>query len=423
MSSDDGFVTWGFAAVSFQLFRVSIDAIQSAAQNTSKDFLETHHNAALAATSTEDTSADEQTPLVGSPVTHVQGSNQNPLWQLAPSRLKAAVWSFRVQVLLCLTLVLDIAFRSREKRSRVLPLFVAWLSLVLITLGAWLTVRDLERRRLGYVARVAYLFSALLLWLPQCLAYSRRRPYSNMDEEIVVNVTGLYCLLAVMEVCFLDFPLSPGRMGPDKTQPYKKKRLSRSAILTLLKPYFWPDETSDSATINRLRAILTWVCVLLSKACNLMAPMAIGRASTALAHEDYSSVIMYSIIYAVIQFLGSTFNEGQSLIYLKVAQAAFVQLSETTFAHLHNLSLDWHLRKKLGEVIRSMDRGIAACDTLMKYLFLWMIPAMAECLTVCVIFATYFDYAPLAGTYTLHDAHFDCDYYNYHPSPHAFVSS
>jgi ATP-binding cassette, subfamily B, heavy metal transporter len=98
----------------------------------------------------------------------------------------------------------------------------------------------------------------------------------------------------------------------------------------------------------------------------------------------------------MIQFFGAVFKEGQSLVYLKVAQAAFIQLSETVFVHLHQLSFDWHLQKKLGEVIRSMDRGIEACDTLMKYLFLWLFPALAECLVVCIIFATYFHYAPLA---------------------------
>lgn len=85
-------------------------------------------------------------------------------------------------------------------------------------------------------------------------------------------------------------------------------------------------------------------------------------------------------------------------MYLKVAQAAFVQLSEAAFGHLHSLSLDWHLRKKLGEVLRSMDRGIAACDTLMRYLFLWLVPALAECIVVVIIFATYFDYLPMAVT-------------------------
>ena len=57
----------------------------------------------------------------------------------------------------------------------------------------------------------------------------------------------------------------------------------------------------------------------------------------------------------------------QSLFYLKVAQAAFVQLSEVSFYHLHSLSLDWHLRKKLGEVIRSMDRGILAVSSFLVH--------------------------------------------------------
>jgi len=90
------------------------------------------------------------------------------------------------------------------------------------------------------------------------------------------------------------------------------------------------------------------------------------------------------------------FKECQGLLYLFVAQAAFVELSEVTFEHLHNLSLDWHLQKKLGQTIRSMDRGIGACDSLMRYLFLNLIPATGEMLIVVIIFASYFDYFPLA---------------------------
>jgi len=48
--------------------------------------------------------------------------------------------------------------------------------------------------------------------------------------------------------------------------------------------------------------------------------------------------------------------------------------------------------------MRSMDRGILASDTLMKYMFLWLIPAISECLIVCLIFAIKFDYIPLAVT-------------------------
>lgn len=79
-----------------------------------------------------------------------------------------------------------------------------------------------------------------------------------------------------------------------------------------------------------------------------------------------------------------------------MAQAAFIELAEESFDHLHRLSLDWHLRKKLGMVTKSMDRGISACDTLMKALFMTLIPVIAESIAVCIIFILYFDYIALS---------------------------
>ena len=175
-----------------------------------------------------------------------------------------------------------------------------------------------------------------------------------------------------------------------------KQYLSRRAFFVLLKPYFWPDATDDSAIKNRLRAIATWILVIGSKICGLYSPLFLGWASTSLAHAQYRQTVVYAISHCVVSFAGAAMKEGQSLVYLKVAQAAFVQLSEAAFGHLHSLSLDFHIRKKLGETLRSMDRGIAACDTLMKYLFLWLVPAFAECFVVCIIFAMYFQYLPLA---------------------------
>ena len=115
-----------------------------------------------------------------------------------------------------------------------------------------------------------------------------------------------------------------------------------------------------------------------------------------MTRSQYELTIRYAVYYTLLQLAASTFKECQSLVYLKVAQAAFVQLSEDSFKHLHSLSLDWHLIKKLGEVIRSMDRGIAACDSLMKYCFLMLVPAAFECIMVTIIFATYFDCFSLA---------------------------
>jgi hypothetical protein len=59
-----------------------------------------------------------------------------------------------------------------------------------------------------------------------------------------------------------------------------------------------------------------------------MGPIYLGRATTALAQLDYTATIQNTVIYVTLNFAGSFFKECQSLVYLKVAQAAFVQLSE-----------------------------------------------------------------------------------------------
>lgn len=262
---------------------------------------------------------------------------------------------------------------------------------VAVFLGIVMNVRDFSRTRLSCLQRLLTAVGCTIL-LVGCIVLLAFPPEGGSPTSVDWASLALlvaYTLLTLVEGRSCRYPAP-------KTKDGKKAHLSKEAILIILKPYFWPDATATSAALNRFRAALTWVCVGSAKACNLTAPILLGRASTALTRLDYPSCIRYSCMYAAVQFAGAFFKESQSLVYLKVAQAAFVQLSEVSFHHLHSLSLDWHLRKKLGEVIRSMDRGIAACDTLMKFLFLWLLPAMAECLLVVIIFATYFDYFPLS---------------------------
>ena len=249
-----------------------------------------------------------------------------------------------------------------------------------------INVRDPMRTRFSTLQRSLHLCSALILLLAIITLFALDASKLAVMDIISLVATILFALCALLEFKFIPCPQKAG----------KKARLTTKAIITVLKPYFWPDATATSATLNRIRALSTWFCVSASKACSLTGPIFLGRATTALAGLDFMETIKNTIIYVSFNFAGSFFKECQSLVYLKVAQAAFVQLSEVSFRHLHSLSLDWHLTKKLGEVMRSMDRGILACDTLMKYLFLWLLPAIAECILVCVIFATYFDYFPLA---------------------------
>ena len=176
----------------------------------------------------------------------------------------------------------------------------------------------------------------------------------------------------------------------------QKKFMSLPAMATLLKPYFWPDATTTTAFWNRAQAISTWLFLVASKAYNLAAPLMVGNAMAYLAHQDLGNAIRYSIYFAALIFFGVPFNECKSLVYLKASSVVFVEMSSRVFDHLHHLSWDWHVHKTSGEVLRGVDRSIVACNQVMHYLFLWLVPALGECIVVSSIFASSFNYLPLA---------------------------
>lgn len=265
--------------------------------------------------------------------------------------------------------------------------------------GALLAYRDYKRERFISIQRMLFVVSACITMLGcSILLWNNDSTTATTIDYIVVSVLIAYFILALLESkIFQSTAALAAQLEAHEASIHKKRHMGRG-LLIILKPYFWPAKTATSALLNRTRAVMTWFCVAGAKGCSLASPIFLGRASTALAKFDYRECVKNAIIYCVFQFCSIFLKECQSLVYLRVAQAAFVQLSEISFYHLHSLSLDWHLKKKLGEVIRSMDRGILSCDILMKYLFLWLIPAILECILVCVIFATVFDYLPLALT-------------------------
>jgi ABC-type multidrug transport system fused ATPase/permease subunit len=164
---------------------------------------------------------------------------------------------------------------------------------------------------------------------------------------------------------------------PDHPEPAEESA-SLADIFTILQSYFWPDSGSDSAFVNRLRSTMTWVMVVLSKGCNIISPLYLSYGTDNLVNHQVSQAVWNILIYCLLRFLSFTFKgppipilishisiaEFQSIIYLKVKQQANIQLAHRAFSHIHQLSLNWHLNKKMGNIMRIMDRGTSAADTL-----------------------------------------------------------
>ncbi|GMF28165.1 unnamed protein product [Phytophthora lilii] len=232
---------------------------------------------------------------------------------------------------------------------------------------------------------------------------------SRLDEEkqalVDANVANsLPLIFTVLEVVNLSYLLDSIRTPPlaesealpqvasdNPTEAPKPRGISFVKLVYILKPYFWPHGFT-----NKLRAGSTYLVLILSKLANLAAPLFMASATNALVAKDIGGAIRDIAIFSILTLISKLFKEMQSLIYLKVKQTAYIELATLTYEHVQSLSYDWHVQKKLGDVLRSMDRGVESANSVVSYVFLYLIPTLAESVVVIVIFAMHFELAGLS---------------------------
>ena len=71
-------------------------------------------------------------------------------------------------------------------------------------------------------------------------------------------------------------------------------------------------------------------------------------------------------------------NEGREYIFAPVGQHAQRSIATATFAHLHKLSLRYHLEKRTGGLSRVVERGIRSIDFLFRFLLFNIGPTFLE---------------------------------------------
>lgn len=181
--------------------------------------------------------------------------------------------------------------------------------------------------------------------------------------------------------------------------------LSMWQMIKVMRPYFWPSSGNRrEVAVNRFLATMTWLCVVGSKTSNVLAPLSLQIATNSVANALSAGqpfltadIAWHLILYAMLGLFSKLLNELQSVIYIPVRQTAYIEIADSSFRHLHGLSLDWHLRKKQGGVIRSMQRGLTAAQDTMQYIVLYLLPTIAEAVAVVFVFFFHFNNATLAA--------------------------
>ncbi|XP_054471826.1 ATP-binding cassette sub-family B member 6 [Anoplopoma fimbria] len=162
----------------------------------------------------------------------------------------------------------------------------------------------------------------------------------------------------------------------------------------LLLPFVWPKGTAALQ-------VLVLLCVGLLTAerlVNVLVPVYSKNIVNELsAGGGWSSLIITVCIYTLLKFLqgGGAGTSGfisnlRQFMWIKVQQFTSRGVQVRLFSHLHGLSLRWHLDRRTGDVLRSVDRGTSSINNLLSYILFSILPTFCDIIIAIIYFVSYF---------------------------------
>ncbi len=157
------------------------------------------------------------------------------------------------------------------------------------------------------------------------------------------------------------------------------------ATLKRFLPYLWP---KDQPAL-RLRIAIAMLLVLVSKAVQLSMGFVYGAAIDSMKpglEEGVWLAIGLVFAYTAARFGGVLFDNLRNTVFERVGQDATRRLAENSFAHLHRLSMRFHMNRRTGAVTKVIERGTKSIDVMLYFILFNIAPTAIELAAVLVIF-------------------------------------
>ncbi len=167
------------------------------------------------------------------------------------------------------------------------------------------------------------------------------------------------------------------------------------STLRKLWPYIWPSGRRD--LILRIYAALA--LLLAAKIVTIAVPYSFKWATDALsgpARAPLASVIAgplaLTLLYGGLRIVMALLTQVRDAIFADVAMHAVRRLARDVFAHLHSLSLRFHLERKTGGLTRILERGRNSIETIVRTTMLTAVPTLVEFILILAVFLYQFDW-------------------------------
>jgi ATP-binding cassette, subfamily B, heavy metal transporter len=174
-------------------------------------------------------------------------------------------------------------------------------------------------------------------------------------------------------------------MTDDATETERRAEPGFAALRRFL-PYLWPAGEPGLKARVVLSLLLVVVSILVT---TLVMPLAYGAAINRMtAGMEPAARIAIALIaaYAAARFGGVLLDNMRNGIFERVGQDGTRRLAETTFRHLHDLSLRFHLERRTGAVTKIVERGTKSIDMMLYFLLFNIAPTFFQLAIVLTLF-------------------------------------
>ncbi|HPE61658.1 MAG TPA: ABC transporter ATP-binding protein/permease [Thiolinea sp.] len=144
----------------------------------------------------------------------------------------------------------------------------------------------------------------------------------------------------------------------------------------------------------RGRVLFALLCLILSKVATVGVPVVLKQIVDVLEKRPEQVLVlpvMLLLAYGLLRLASAAFNELRDSVFARVRYHAMRTLSCRVLAHLHNLSLRFHLERKTGAISRDLERGTRSVSSLMNFMTFSIIPILVEFLLVGIILLRNYD--------------------------------
>ncbi|KAF9935706.1 Homocysteine S-methyltransferase 1 [Mortierella alpina] len=284
--------------------------------------------------------------------------------------------------------------------------FIGWFHLESIPDGAG---SDSEKYDLALVSifGVRYVLLCTLALL-SIVHYKRESKEDDLDAlraldagasevtPVTSSTTGAYGTFSSVFLAKKDDTKTGPTMGSSSDSEIQKKLDEEKEERASAFKDFWPKVKrllpfvypKDDRWLQFM-IFLTFLFLGLGRLVNVLVIWQTEKIVDGLSEGDRKFDVAGILLYVFLRYLqGSSglLNAARGWAWIPIEQYSNSTLTIRFFEHVHNLSLQFHLNRKTGELLRILDRGTSSIVSLLSTVLFQLVPVVADVLIAVIYF-------------------------------------